>query len=65
MYLFDKKRESEREKAHKQGKWQAKEEEEAGSPQSREPNVGTWDHELSQMQMLNGLSHPGAPSSSY
>ena len=38
---------------------------EVGSPLSREPDAG-WitgpeDHDLSQRQMLNCLSHPGAP----
>ena len=34
---------------------------EAGSPLSREPNVESWDHDLSWRQMLNQLNHPSAP----
>ena len=36
-------------------------EEEASSWLNREPNTGPWDHNLSPRQMLNQLSHPGAP----
>ena len=28
---------------------------------SQQPSVGLWDHDLSQRQTLNQLSHPGAP----
>ena len=38
---------------------------EAGSPLSREPDMGlnprTLDHDLSRRQKFNGLRHPGAP----
>ena len=46
------------------GGW-AEGEGEADSPLSRELMrgliPGSWDHDLSQRQMLNHLSHPGAP----
>ena len=47
------------------GGW-AEGEGEADSPLSRELMrgliPGPWDHDLSQRQMLNHLSHPGAPN---
>ena len=54
----------ERERDHKQGGGVDRE---AGSPLNKEPDVrqdsipGPWDHDLSRRQMLNRLSHPGAP----
>ena len=54
----------EREREHEQGQG-AEGEGEANSLLSGEPNVGlhprTPDHDLSRRQMLNRLSHPGAP----
>jgi len=55
-------RESERE--HKQ--WELQAEGEAGSLQSKEPDAGLdpglWDHDPSQRQTFNQLSHPGVPN---
>lgn len=52
------------ETAHKQVDQQTEGEGEVGSLLSREPDwvsiPGLWDHDLSQRQMLNRLSHPGA-----
>uniref|UniRef100_M3YR50 Uncharacterized protein n=1 Tax=Mustela putorius furo TaxID=9669 RepID=M3YR50_MUSPF len=57
-------KEREREREHKQAeRRQAEAEREAGSLPSKEPIwdmiPGRWDHDLSQRQRLNPLSHPG------
>ena len=64
IYLFDRERDSQREREHKQGEWEREREKQtpcwAGSPMwGSIPDP--WDHDLSQRQMLNHLSHPGAP----
>lgn len=57
FYFFEAERE------HEQKRGRGKEEWEADSPLTREPDVwldpSSWDHELSQRQMVNQLSHPG------
>ena len=62
--LFIRKRERESASAQ-QGEQQAEGKGEAGSPLSREPDPGLipgpWDYDLSRRQMLNPLSHSGAP----
>ena len=55
---------------HKQGGGEGTEGEEADSLLRREPDgwgsiAGPWDHDLSQRQMLNELSHPGLPRNSF
>ena len=56
FYLFEREKENAGEREHTQG------EEEADSLLSRKPNVKldprTRDHDLSQKQMVNRLSHP-------
>ena len=67
VYLFDIERETDTEREHKQGKLQAEGEGDADSPLSRKPNVGldprtrgSWPEPKA--EMLNHLSHPGAPT---
>ena len=56
----------ERKRAHKSGWKVGRWGEEAGSPLIGAPHKGSipwsWNHELSQRQVLNWLRHPGAPT---
>ena len=60
IYLFDREREKKRART---SRGSSRGREEAGSSLSREFDVGlhpeSWDHDPSQRQMLNQLSHPG------
>ena len=65
IFVYSFERESTRESTSRGGGWGAEGEGKAVSLLNMEPNVGlnprTLDHDLSQRQTLNSLSHPGAP----
>ena len=63
-YLFDREREREQASTSKRGgRWREREKDTPCWPGSPTQGLipGPWDHDLSQRQMLNGLSHPGTP----